>query len=160
VAIVDDDPSVRRALQRVVEAGGYTVQTFASAREFLDALPKFRVACLVLDIYLGGMSGLDLQKRVVADGLRIPVIFITAHDDAPTRGRIAKSGAAGYLWKPFDGPALLDAIGRAIRSNDEGSGDSPPQGEWRPPRRSDRADLGGRDPQRGRSGLRSTGRVE
>jgi len=124
-AIVDDDPSVRRALQRVVEAGGYTVQTFASAHEFLDALPRFRVACLVLDIYLGGMSGLDLQRRLVADGLRIPVIFITAHDDAPTRERIAKSGAAGYLWKPFDGQALLDAIGRAIGSNDEGPGGTP-----------------------------------
>ena len=131
-AIVDDDPSVRRALQRVVEAGGYAVQTFASAHEFLDSLPRCRVACLVLDIYLGGMSGLDLQKRLVADGLRIPVIFITAHDDAPTRERIEKSGAAGYLWKPFDGPALLDAIGRAIGSNDEGSGGSPPDGEWVP----------------------------
>jgi FixJ family two-component response regulator len=62
---------------------------------------------------------------VVADGLRIPVIFITAHDDAPTRQRIEKSGAAGYLWKPFDGRALLDAIGRAIAPNDEGSGGTP-----------------------------------
>ena len=114
MAIVDDDPSVRRALQRVVEAGGYTAKTFASAHEFLDALPRYRVACLVLDIYLGGMSGFDLLKRLGADGVRIPVILITAHDDPSTRERMEKSGVAGYLLKPFEGPALLDAIGRAI----------------------------------------------
>ena len=113
-AIVDDDPSVRRALQRVVEAGGYTAKTFASAHEFLDALPRYRVACLVLDVYLGAMSGFDLLERLRADGMRIPVILITAHDDAPTRARIEQSGVAGHLLKPFDGPALLDAIGRAI----------------------------------------------
>ena len=113
-AIVDDDPSVRRALQRVVEAGGYTAKIFASAPEFLDALPRYRVACLVLDIYLGAVSGFDLLERLRADGMGIPVILITARDDAPTRERIARSGVAGHLLKPFDGPALLDAIGRAI----------------------------------------------
>jgi FixJ family two-component response regulator len=127
-AIVDDDPSVRRALQRVVEAGGYTAHTFASAHEFLDSLPRCRVACLVLDIYLGGMSGFDLQKRLVADGVRIPVILITARDDATTRQRIEKSGAAGSLRKPFDGQTLLDAIGRAIGSTDEGRGGRPDPG--------------------------------
>jgi FixJ family two-component response regulator len=113
-AIVDDDPSVRRALQRVVVAGGYTAKAFASAPEFLDALPRYRVACLVLDIYLGGMSGFDLVRQMRADGMRIPVILITAHDDAPTRARIERAGVTGHLLKPFDGPALLDAIGRAI----------------------------------------------
>ena len=111
---MDDDPSVRRALQRVVEAGGYTARTFASAHAFLDALPRDRVGCLVLDIYLGGMSGFDLLGQLRADGMRFPVILITAHDDASTRARIAQSGAAGHLLKPFDGPVLLDAIGRAI----------------------------------------------
>jgi FixJ family two-component response regulator len=113
-AIVDDDASIRRALKRVVEAGGYTAKTFASAREFLDALPRYRVACLVLDIYLGGMNGFDLLERLAADGVRIPVILITARDDAPTRERIARSAVAGHLFKPFEGPALLDAIGGAI----------------------------------------------
>ena len=113
-AIVDDDPSVRRALQRVVEAGGYTAKTFASAHAFLDALPRHRVGCLVLDVYLGGMSGFDLLGQLRADGMRFPVILITAHDDASTRARIAQSGVAGHLLKPFDGPVLLDAIGRAI----------------------------------------------
>ena len=72
------------------------------------------MACLVLDIYLGEMSGFDLLERLEADGTRIPVILITAHDDAPTRERIKKSRVTGHLLKPFDGPALLDAIGRAI----------------------------------------------
>jgi FixJ family two-component response regulator len=114
ITIVDDDPSVRRALHRLVQSGGYTVQTFASAREFLDWLPRGRTACLVLDIHLDGMSGFDLQERLAADGVGVPVIFITGRDDAPTRRRIEQSGAAGHLWKPLDERALLDAIRRAI----------------------------------------------
>ena len=114
IAIVDDDPSVRRALHRLVRSAGYTVQTFASAQEFLDSLPERRAACLVLDIHLDGMSGFDLQERLAADGVGIPVILITAHDDAPTRQRIGRSGAAGHLWKPVDEQELLGAIRRAI----------------------------------------------
>ena len=114
IAIVDDDPSIRRALHRLVRLAGYTVQTFASAGEFLVALPRGRPACLVLDIHLDGMSGFALQERLAADGAGVPVIFITAHDDALTRERIQASGAAGYLWKPVDERALLDAIRRAI----------------------------------------------
>jgi FixJ family two-component response regulator len=114
IAIVDDDPSVRRALRRLVQSAGYMAQTFASARQFLDWLPRGRAGCLVLDIHLNGMSGFDLQERLVADGAGVPVIFITAHDDTPTRERIEKSGAAGHLWKPVDDQALLGAIGRAL----------------------------------------------
>ena len=114
IAIVDDDLSVRRALHRLVQSAGYMVQTFASAREFLDSLPRGRAACLVLDIHLDGMSGFELQQRLVANGVGVPVIFITAHDDAPTRERIEKSGAVGHLWKPLEGQALLHAIRRAI----------------------------------------------
>lgn len=114
IAIVDDDPSVRRALRRLVQSAGYMAQTFASARQFLDWLPRGRAGCLVLDIHLDGMSGFDLQERLVADGAGVPVILITAHDDASTRARIEKSGAAGHLWKPVDDQALLDAIGRAL----------------------------------------------
>ena len=114
IAIVDDDPSVRRALHRLVKAGGYTVQTFPSAGEFLDSLDRGRPACLVLDIHLNGMSGFDLHERLAADGESIPVVFITAHDDAPTRKRIENSGAASHLWKPVDEQALLDAIRRAL----------------------------------------------
>jgi len=114
VAIVDDDPSVRRALRRLIHSVGYGVQTFASAGEFLDALPQGRPGCLVLDVCLDGMSGFDLQERLVADRIDLPVIFITAHDDVPTRTRIERSGAAGHLWKPIDEQPLLEAVRQAI----------------------------------------------
>lgn len=109
VAIVDDDMSVRRSLHRLLRAAGYPVETFASAREFLEWLPHHRAACLVLDVHMREMTGFELQAR-----LAVPIIFITAHDDAPTRDRIEKSGVAGHLWKPFDEQAVMDAIRRAV----------------------------------------------
>ncbi len=115
IAIVDDDASVRRALQRLVESAGYTVQTFASAREFLDWLPQGQAACLVLDVHMDGMSGFDLQRR-----LAVPVIFITAHDDALTLARIKRARAAGHLRKPIDEQAVLNAIRRAVAGLDQG----------------------------------------
>jgi len=115
IAIVDDDASVRRALQRLVESAGYTVQTFASAREFLAWLPQGQAACLVLDVHMDGMSGLDLQQR-----LAVPVIFITAHDDALTLARIKRARAAGHLRKPIDEQAVLTAIGKAVDGLDQG----------------------------------------
>ena len=112
ISIVDDDLSVRRALSRLVRLAGYAVESFGSAREFLASDPRGRTACLVLDIQLdaGEMSGLDLQKRLVADGVTIPTIFITAHGDARTRERVKQSGVAGFLSKPFGDQALLDLI--------------------------------------------------
>ena len=115
IAIVDDDASVRRALQRLVESAGYTVQTFASAREFLAWLPQGQAACLVLDVHMDGMSGFDLQQR-----LAVPVIFITAHDDALTLARIKRARAAGHLRKPIDEQAVLNAIGKAVDGLDQG----------------------------------------
>jgi FixJ family two-component response regulator len=113
IAIVDDDASVRRSLHRLVQAAGYPVETFASAREFLEWLPRGRAACLVLDVHMNEVSGFELQER-----LAVPIIFITAHDDAPTRERIEKSGASGHLRKPFDEQAVLDAIRRAVGADD------------------------------------------
>ena len=115
ISIVDDDLSIRRALSRLVRLAGYAVESFASAREFLASAPRARTACLVLDIHLdeGGMSGFDLQERLVADGGAIPTIFITAHGDARTRERVKQSGVAGFLSKPFGDEALLDLIRRA-----------------------------------------------
>ena len=111
ISIVDDDLSVRRALSRLVRLAGYAVESFASAREFLASAPRGRTACLVLDIHLnGGMSGFDLQERLVADGVTNPTIFITAHGDARTRERVTQSGVAGFLLKPFGDQALLDLI--------------------------------------------------
>ena len=114
ISIVDDDLSVRRALRRLVRSAGYSVETFASAREFLDSLPSGRTACLVLDIHLEGMSGFELQERMATDPAPIPVIFITAQDDAATRERARQTSASAYLRKPFDEQVLLAAIGRAI----------------------------------------------
>jgi FixJ family two-component response regulator len=114
ISIVDDDRSVRRALRRLVQAAGYSVETFASGLEFLDSRPSGRIACLVLDVHLDGMSGFDVHARLVAAGAVIPTIFITAHDDAPTRERVRHASAAAYLPKPFDKRALLDAIASAV----------------------------------------------
>jgi len=115
ISIVDDDLSVRRALRRLVQSASYAVETFASAREFLDASPPARPACLVLDLCLGGMSGFELQERLAVDGAGIPVILITAHDDAATSERVRQSGVAACLRKPFDGQMLLDAIESAVQ---------------------------------------------
>ena len=109
IAIVDDDDSVRRSLLRVVQSAGYAAESFASARAFLDWLPQGRAACLVLDVHMDEMSGFDLQ-----DKLAVPIIFITAHDDAATMERIEKSGASGHLRKPFGEKSILEAIRRAV----------------------------------------------
>jgi len=109
IAIVDDDDSVRRSLLRVVQSAGYAAESFPSARAFLDWLPQGRAACLVLDVHMDGMSGFDLQDR-----LAVPIIFITAHDDAVTLERIEKSGASGHLRKPFGEKSVLAAIRRAV----------------------------------------------
>ena len=111
IAIVDDDASIRRSLLRVVQSDGYQGETFASAREFLDWLPRNQAACLVLDIHMNDMNGFDLQER-----LAVPIIFITAHDDVRTLEHIEKSGAAGHLRKPFDAATVLKAIRRAVRA--------------------------------------------
>ena len=119
VAIVDDDDSVRRSLLRVVQSAGYVAETFPSARAFLDWLPEGRAACLVLDVHMDEMSGFDLQDR-----LAVPIIFITAHDDAETMERIEKSGASGHLRKPFGEKSILEAIRRAVGPN--GTAEPPP----------------------------------
>jgi FixJ family two-component response regulator len=110
ISIVDDDASVARALRRLVGSAGYRVESFGSARAFLDSTPSSRTACLILDIYMEGMNGFELQEQLAADRVAIPVIFMTAHDDAPTRERIGRSSAAGYLVKPCDGQILLEAL--------------------------------------------------
>jgi FixJ family two-component response regulator len=119
VSIVDDDLSVRRALRRLVASAGFSVETFASGRELLDSESLGRSHCIVLDIHLGGLSGLDVQERLKTMGVQAPVIFITAHDDEATHGRVRRSGAVAYLRKPFEDHALLDAIERALGMLDD-----------------------------------------
>src|SRR5439155_27066602 len=109
IAIVDDDASIRRSLRRLLRTAGYGAETFTSAREFLEWLPRGRAACVLLDVHMKGMTGFELQER-----LSLPVLFITSHDDPLTRARIEKSGAAGHLWKPFEQQAVLDAVRRIV----------------------------------------------
>lgn len=123
IAVIDDDASVRRALQRLLRSAGFAVETYATAREFLDAGQWAQTACLVLDIHLPGMSGFELQEHLVVSGAPIPIVFITAHDDTAMRERASRAGAVGYLRKPFDQGTLIEAIGRAIgqHTSEQGS---------------------------------------
>jgi FixJ family two-component response regulator len=115
VLVVDDDVSVREALGSLIRSAGLRVQTFASAQEFL-ARPRADVpSCLVLDVRLPGLSGLDLQKRMAEVNLEIPIVFITGHGDVPTSVQAMKAGALEFLTKPFADRDLLDAIQQAIK---------------------------------------------
>src|SRR6266478_5694099 len=114
IVVVDDDVSVREALGSLIRSAGLRVETFASAQEFL-ARPRADVpSCLVLDVRLPGLSGLDLQKRMAEVNLEIPIVFITGHGDVPTSVRAMKAGALEFLTKPFLDRDLLDAIAQAI----------------------------------------------
>ncbi len=114
VSIVDDDASVGRSLKRLMKSAGLDSQEFASAQEFLRRDPQDRPGCLVLDVRMPGLSGLDLQKELAVSGLSLPIIFITGHGDIPMSVKAMKSGAVDFLPKPFNEQELLDAIHRAI----------------------------------------------
>jgi len=114
VFVVDDDASVRAALASLIRSAGLKVETFASAREFLARAPAGVPSCLVLDLRLPGLSGLDLQSRMGELNLEIPIVFITGHGDIPTSVRAMKAGAVEFLTKPFLDRDLLDAIAQAI----------------------------------------------
>jgi FixJ family two-component response regulator len=115
VFVVDDDLSVREALGSLIRSAGLKVETFASAQEFL-ARPRAEMpSCLVLDIRLPGLSGLELQKRMAEVNIEIPIIFITGHGDVPTTVQAMKAGAVEFLTKPFRDEDLLEAIQQAIK---------------------------------------------
>jgi len=114
VFVIDDDPSVRRAIKRLVESVGLHVELFGSAAEFMNSSHPGIVSCLVLDIRLPGISGLDFQRQLAEADIHIPVIFITAHGDIPMTVRAMKSGAVEFLTKPFRDQDLLDAIQLAL----------------------------------------------
>jgi FixJ family two-component response regulator len=114
VFVVDDDVSVREGLAGLIRSAGLKVETFASAQAFLARPPPDVPGCLVLDVRLPGLSGLDLQSRLAAIDLDIPIIFITGHGDVPTSVRAMKAGALEFLTKPFSDRDLLDAIAQAI----------------------------------------------
>ncbi len=114
IAIVDDDKSVQSALQDLVEADGFSARTFGSAEEFLESGLQRKVACLITDIRMPGMSGLDLQARLKADGYKTPIIFITAHGDARVRIQAMREGGVEFLMKPFDDQVLLSRLRAAL----------------------------------------------
>lgn len=114
VFIIDDDRSMRQAIHDLVESVGLRAESFATGEEFLGARHTSRPSCLVLDVRLPQMSGLDFQHRLAETGLQIPIIFVTAHGDIPMSVRALKSGAVEFLTKPFRDQDLLDAIHQAL----------------------------------------------
>jgi FixJ family two-component response regulator len=120
VFVIDDDASMRDAVSRLLNAVGLTVQTFASAREFLGGKLPDVPGCAVLDVRLPGLSGLDLQREMVERGIHIPVIFITGHGDIPMSVQAMKAGAVEFLTKPFRDQDLLDAVRSGIQLDRQG----------------------------------------
>ncbi len=114
VFVVDDDQAMRTSLKWLIESVGMPVESYASANEFLDHYQAGRHGCLVLDVRMPGMSGLELQEHLAERDLRIPVVIITGHGDVPMAVRAMKSGAVDFIEKPFNDEALLDAIRRAL----------------------------------------------
>ncbi len=116
VAIVDDDDSIRSAVQDLLEAVGLPARGFASAEEFLKSGKQQETACLITDIRMPGMSGLELQAQLNAERCRIPIIFITAHGDEKMRMQARREGAVEFLAKPFNDEILLDSVRAALES--------------------------------------------
>src|SRR5215831_8396071 len=114
VFVVDDDISVRESLELLIQNEGWQPKTFASGQEFLDCPPALVPNCLLLDISLPGMNGLDLQKRIAVERVDIPIIFITGHGDVPKTVQAMKAGAVEFLTKPFNDEVLLTAIRQAL----------------------------------------------
>jgi FixJ family two-component response regulator len=112
--VVEDDEGMRLAVERLLHAGGYPVSTFASAQELLLSKAELQADCLILDVRLPGMSGPELHERLAAEGLNLPVIFMTAHDDPGTRELVRARRPVACLQKPFEGRQLLEAIARAL----------------------------------------------
>src|SRR3984885_3716478 len=114
VAIVDDDESVLRSLQDLIESDGLSALCFGSAEQFLDSEARNKAACLIADVRMPGMSGLELQAKLKAERCRIPIIFITAHGDAEMRIHAMRQGAVEFLSKPFDDAVLLEIVHAAL----------------------------------------------
>jgi FixJ family two-component response regulator len=117
VSIVDDDESVREATTGLVRSFGYVAATFASAEEFLQSDVR-DTSCLISDVQMSGLSGVELQDRLNAAGHRVPIIFITAFPEERIRSRVLKAGACGFLAKPFSDDSLIECLDMALKSQD------------------------------------------
>jgi FixJ family two-component response regulator len=118
IAIVDDDQSVCRALKRLVRSLGMNAETFASGQEFLDlleAMPSFHVDCVVVDVQMPGLNGLEVQERLARSGNPLPVIFITAHDEIGVRQKALAGGAVAFLRKPFNDELFIKTLREAFK---------------------------------------------
>jgi FixJ family two-component response regulator len=119
VYVIDDDRLVRDSIADLLNSAGFTVQTFGSATEFIGSRRPDVPACLILDVELPGISGLDLQTELAKSGIETPIVFLTGHGDIPMSVRAMKAGAVGFLTKPFGKQELLDAIEEALRRDGE-----------------------------------------
>ena len=117
ISIVDDDEPLREALASLMKAAGFPTDTFASAEEFLDSPIRRNAACLILDVRLPGMSGIELQRCLLDDSNSLPIVFVTAHGDAALRDLAMKAGAAAFLNKPVRSETLLKEIHAAIEKS-------------------------------------------
>jgi FixJ family two-component response regulator len=120
ISIVDDDDSLRNSLNNLIRSVGFGAQGFSSAEAFLNSNRLHDTACLILDVRMPGMSGLELQRKLVATSSEIPIIFITSHEDDDARTRGLEAGAVDFLYKPFREEALLSAIYTALKSKGNG----------------------------------------
>ncbi|HZW81712.1 MAG TPA: response regulator [Candidatus Deferrimicrobiaceae bacterium] len=114
VAVIEDDESYRRAIQRLMKSAGFSVQSFGSAEDFLNSGRQHETGCLITDIRMPGMSGLELQAKLNADHCPIPTIFITAHGEEDMRLQAMRGGAVKFMVKPFDGAILLESVRVAL----------------------------------------------
>jgi FixJ family two-component response regulator len=114
VAILDDDDSMRSAVHGLLECAGFSAQAYASSEEFLKSGQQHQIACLITDIRMPGMSGLELQAKLNAERCKIPIIFITAHGDAKMKMQALRAGAVEFLAKPFDDEVLLESVRAAL----------------------------------------------
>ena len=117
IYVVDDDPSVRRGLTRLLKAAGFKVRAFASGNEFLDYGKPTENDCVVADVHMPGLNGLELQQALLADDMCVPIILMTGRDDQGARTAARSAGAAGFFTKPFDDQALIDTIKFAMKSS-------------------------------------------
>jgi FixJ family two-component response regulator len=117
--VIDDDASMRRALERQLEGAGYRVEAFASAQDYLDRAPAGGIACIVSDVRMPGLSGLDLQASLARAGRDLPMVFMSGHGDVPTTAQAMKAGAVGFLAKPFSTGELMAAVGDALARSRE-----------------------------------------
>jgi len=114
VAVVEDDPSMRRSVERLLNAHGFVTEGYSSAEAFLHRDPASRIGCIVLDIHLGGMSGIELRHRLKGSGSKLPVVFITAVDDEALELQGAQAGCVAYLHKPFPAELFIGAVNKAL----------------------------------------------